>query len=410
MKKVLLILTFFFSLRASAQLLFKLSADTLKTFVYAEGDEFDSDQLNTNYWKSAWTKANMAQNFRYNEANVKLKDGLVNFVMRKQDSVYRLQPHEIDSAFLKEKKISVQNYTYALNYSAGMIITKKKLHYGLYELKFKVEEGKGVWPAFWFYGGNKNDEIDVFELKGEKNDLIHVDMHCPAGCDRGYKNKLGFSTNYGGWLPVSDYLHSGFNIMLLEWKENEIIWYVNGHPLAYFKGQMPNAMNLFLNTQVAANGRAFSPGPDNSTVFPNNFYVDYLRIWKEIPFDSVPLLEKKEAPVISPNTKTIYTTKPVSKKGLMYQRKKFRSEEGLVSLALAPNGKITVLVLGKLSQGSTIQLQGKTKTYFINDLSSENEFSIDENETQLELQLKTNKKEYKKTFLIPRQVISLPGG
>lgn len=400
MKNVLVILTVFLFSSAYSQLLFKLSSDSLKTFTYSGGDEFNVPILNTNYWKGPWTRVNMSQNFRYNDENVILEEGLLNFVMLKKDSVYKIQPHEIDSAFIKEKKIGVQDYQYPLNYSAGMIISRQKFHYGIYELKFKVEEGKGVWPAFWFFGGNKNEEIDAFELKGEKNDQIHVDTHCPYGCDNGYKNKIGYKTSWGGWLPVSDYLHKGFNIVLLEWKPNEIWWYVNGYPIAYFKGTMPNPMNLFLNTQIAADGRAFKPGPDKNTSFPNNFYVDYIRAWKEMPMDSMPKLNKGNDLNLSSKFKTDYTIKPLTKRGLMYSRKKFNNEEGMVSVTLNRDGKMTVTVLGKLSNASLVMLKGKNKTYTVEDFSKENEFILQQDEKLLELIIKLGNKEIRKFFRI----------
>ena len=403
MKKLISILAVFFYSLSHSQLLFKISNDSLKVFSYSGGDEFNKPTVNYDYWKGPWTAVNMAQNFRYNLDNVKLEDGVVNFVMQKKDSVYALQPHEIDSNFIKQKKILVKDYKYPLGYSAGMIITKQKFHYGLYELRFKVEEGKGVWPAFWFYGGNKNEEIDAFELKGEKNDEIHVDMHCPYGCDKGYKNKLGFKTNWGGWMPVSDYLHNGYNIMLLEWKAEELLWYINGYPIAYFKGSLPNPMNLFLNTQIAADGRAFKPGPDASTKFPNNFYVDYLRIWKELEKNTVPVLKQNKEVTVSHKFNTDYGTKPTNKGGLMYSRKKFNAEEGLVSVVLSGNGKLYINVLGNISNTSTVTIQGKAQAYSVSDFSQENEFTLDPSENELELLIKTKDKYFRKKFLVVRE-------
>lgn len=400
MNRLFILMYVLLAAEVNGQLLFKITSDTLKTFVYSGGDEFNKPSLNTAYWKGPWTNVNMAQNFRYNDANVKLEDGLVNFVMLKKDSVYKIRPHEIDSNFIKETKITVKDYQYPLNYSAGMIISQQKFHYGLYELKFKVEEGKGVWPAFWFYGGNKNEEIDAFELKGEKNNQIHVDMHCPYGCDNGYRNKLGIKTNWGGWMPVSEYLHDGFNIMLLEWKPDEILWYVNGYPIAYFKGTMPNPMNLFLNTQIAADGRAFKPGPDKSTVFPNNFYVDYIRIWKESPLDTVPLLRAKNDIGLSQRFATHLENKPITKRGLMYARKKFNDEQGLVSVTLSENRKMTVAALGKLNASTSIVLLGKTRNYVIDKFNNESEFTLDPQEKELELVIKFDKKEFRKRFKI----------
>lgn len=401
-KYLISITTLLFNFHSYSQLLFKISSDTLRVFTYSGGDEFSGNVLDQEYWKSPWNKANLAQNFRYNDENVRLENGTVNFVMLKQDSVYTIQPHEIDSSFLKERKVTVDDYKYLLGYSAGMIITRQKFHYGLYELRFKVEEGKGVWPSFWFYGGNKNEEIDAFELKGERNNEVHVDTHCPSGCDRGYKNKLGINTNWGGWMKISDYLHNGYNILMLEWKAGEILWYINGYPLAYFKGDFPNPMNLFLNTQIAADGRAFKPGPDKNTVFPNNFYIDYIRMWKENPGDNIPFIQVGDL-TVSHQHKANYLIKSAKKGGLMYQRKKFNSENGLISVTVSKTGTMIITVLGKINTlPATVLVHGKNATYEVNDFSKENEFILTPEEREMELLIKTGDREFRQKFIVKR--------
>lgn len=401
MKCFIAISLFFVHISSYSQLMFKLSGDSLKVFSYSGGDEFPGENIDYNYWKGPWNRINMSQNFRYNDANVKLANGVANFIMLKQDSMYPIQLHEIDSSFLKEQKIAVENASYSVGYSAGMLITRQKFHYGLYELRFKVEECKGVWPAFWFYGGSKNEEIDAFELKGEKNNEIHVDTHCPSGCDKGYKNKFGMNTNWGGWMKVSDYLHKGFNVFLLEWNPGEILWYINGFPLAYFKGDFPNPMNLFLNTQIAADGRAFKPGPDKNTVFPNNFYVDYIRIWKELSSNVIPIVRPGNF-VDSEIFPSEYSTKPLKKRGLMYLRKKLKQEEGLISVMLSPE-KMRVTVLGEITKRPvTITVLGKRKQYKVTDFSRSNEFDLAKEEHEVELLVISEGREFRRKFIVQK--------
>ncbi len=405
MKKAILLLHICLSqISLSAQLLFKISSDSLVVFSYSGGDEFNQTKLNTNFWKGPWNRANMAQDFRYNDENVRLENGEINFVMLKKDSLYKIERHEVDSAFLKETKATLTDGKMLLKYSAGMIVTKQKVHYGLYELRFKVEEGRGLWPSFWFYGGNKNEEIDAFELKGEKNNQVHVDTHCPYGCDNGYKNKIGFKTSWGGWMPVSDYLHNGYNIFLLEWKPDEIIWFINGHPLAYFRGKFNNPMNLFLNTQIAANGRAFKPGPNESTAFPNNFYVDYIRFWQRKPnADQLPVLKVNGDLKLSAKFPSNYSTKPVKKSGLMYIKSELKGEEGLVSLTLSETNKLTINVLGKIRDSNgNITLKNSSREITITDFSKETEYTLDSQETEMELVIKTGSKTFTQKFLIKK--------
>jgi hypothetical protein len=389
------IVYFLLSYQGHSQLLFKLENDSLEVFSYSGGDEFNEPTLNTNLWKDCqWPTINMSQEFVYSRENVKLKDGLVIFEMTKKDSIYRFDPLEIDSNFLREKKIMLEKPEYLFHYAAGSIVSMNKWHYGFYELKFKVEEGKGVWPAFWFFGGNKNEEIDVFELKGERNDEIHVDTHCPSGCGRTYKNRIGLNTSWGGWLPVSNYLHDGFNLMQLEWDVNEVTWYVNGHPLAWFKGNFPNPMSIYINTQVAKDGRAFKPGPDETTSFPNNFYVDYLRVWKK--WDAtIPVAYKQE--LISKNDLEMeYSTKPIRKRGLMYPKKKFKNNL-IIKMDYLANSKLFVKITGtKSKEEDVLQILNESGKVVL-EADKKNQ-TVDLTPGNYSLILKKGKKSYIKKF------------
>jgi beta-glucanase (GH16 family) len=264
-----------------------------------------------------------------------------------------------------------------------------------------VEEGRGIWPAYWFYGGNKNDEIDIFELKCEKNDKIHVDTHCPYGCDRGYKNKLGFKTNWGGWMPVSKYLHEGFNVMALEWKPNELIWYINGYPLAYFKGQFATPMNLYVNTSVAKDGEAFPPGPNASTKWPNTYSVDYFRAWNFVPAAEEIVLRQNPEMKLSDKYPSVYTTKPKKKNGINYH-KKLKKEKGIVSVVY--NGaEIIVTPLGPISDPKNeLRLKGSKTDIQIKDFSKESRITLDPSETEVEVIIRSGKQQYSRKFKLAR--------
>jgi beta-glucanase (GH16 family) len=386
------------------QVFLKLTNDTLRPYYYSGGDEFNASSVNENDWKlHLWPTTNMAQFFAYDPTNTTIENGLAIMALKQKDSIYTINATEVDSNFINKQKITLLDHKYPLKYTAGSIMSKQKYHYGLYELRFKVEEGKGVWPAFWFFGGNKNEEIDVFELKCEKNNSIHVDTHCPYGCDRDYKNKLGFKTNWGGWMPISNYLHDGFNVMLLDWKVNELVWYINGYPLAYFNGAFPNPMNLFINTQVASQFSAFKPGPDKTTTLPNNFYVDYIRVWKSDESIAYPGLKATNNFGVSKKFVTDYKNKPLRRRGVNYSKKKLNAEQGMISLTLSTSNNLIVTVMGELSSTLTnLELKGVLSSYAVKDFNKENEINIDPSETELTLTLKTNNKQYRQKIKIER--------
>jgi len=320
----------------TSQRLIMFERDTAYQLYYAGGDEFNNGELNTQMWHngSGGRRLILDQDMAFNEQFVMFDDGNAVFKCDRSDSVYVCWPFELDSNIFKRKGFSVDDRKFKVKYEAGGIRSKQKVHYGVYELRFKTEDTKGVWPAYWFYGGKANEEIDAFELKGERGHEVHVDTHCPYGCGRGYTGKSFIPASFGGWMKLNQSLSVGYSVMHLVWREHEVMWLLNGKPLAYFKGSFSHPMYLFINTQVARDGGAFDPGPDSTSIFPNHFYVDYIRFWN---FKDT--LQKKsfgERQRLNLNRSQKFNDalalQPMVKRGLMYHRNKFKNSQGLVSV------------------------------------------------------------------------------
>lgn len=399
MKNTLFVIILFSFFNSSSQILLKLLTDTIIGYAYSGGDEFNSKALGDEWIGSPWPRVIMPQDLAFTRDKIHLEEGLIKFEAVKEDSTYVMADIEIDSSFIKKKGITLAQNKFLTNYTAGLIYSKKKYHYGLYELRFKVEEGKGIWPAFWFYGGIKNEEIDAFELKGEQNDKIHVDTHCPTGCDRNYNNHKIFNKNWGGWLPLTKFLHDGFNIMLLEWKPDEIIWYINGHPLAYFKGFFPNPMNLYLNTSVAKDGGAFKPGPDESTKWPNNYYCDYLRIWQSVrdtsERKSVLQLRVNPNTMVSNRFPSSYDTQPKKKRGFMYKKSELNPVKGIITLTRSSKNELRVNTLGISNRTKgVITITGGTsaESTTIDSFNKETVIALNSNDKTIHVYFKTKKR------------------
>lgn len=400
-----LFLSLFTVISNTAQVLLKISNDSIIGYSYDGGEEFNSPVLDEKVWFNGlpWARVLMTQDVAFSKKNVLLKDGLINFVTLKEDSNYVLAPTEIDSAYLKKTKTKLVDNKFLAKYSVGCIMSRQKYHYGIYELRFQVDKGKGVWPAFWFYGGNKNEEIDCFELKNERNNEIHVDTHCPTGCDKGYKNKLGLNTNWGGWMPVTNFLQDGFNIMYLEWKKEEVVWYINGYPLAYFKGRFPNPMNLYLNNSVAKDGGAFKPGPDETTKWPNNYFVDYFRSWKEIEKGKEIKLIANNNLIVSDKFKSDYSNKPSKKRGLMYKKKKLETLDGMISLSLNSDFILNINILGNINDvNSTVKIKGATSGQILEvpKILKDQEVKLNPIDKEIEITIVTKEKSYTQKIVL----------
>lgn len=400
MKPVFFCLLFLASV-SRAQLMFQLNEDKLLRYVYSDGDEFNQPALDEQRWTNGlgWTRVLFTQDLAFNPNNVVLKDGILQLILNKQDSIYTMYDWEIDTALLKRRKWTLVDNKWHTHYSAGCIISKQKYHYGFYEIKFKVEEGRGIWPAYWFFGGNKNEEIDIFELKCERNNSVHVEAHCPQGCGREHKNKLGFKTNWGGWLPLSNYLHEGYNTMQLQWAQGELLWFVNGYPLAYFKGDFPNPMNLYLNTSIAKDGEVFKPGPNKKTGFPNTYSVDYFRAWKLLDETGETVLQANKNFVLSEPFELGKAALPKKRRGVMYNKKQLNAQQGFITLSFSDN-QLSLVVSGELREEKKVNIVLKShNTNSIwqvnNNLTQVWKSDINPNtDYELELIIDVNKKRY----------------
>ncbi len=267
---------------AKAQYLWQLNEDTIVTWYYQDGDEFNNNEVDREKWSTAytWGRTVIGQDLYYTDGeDMEENGGVLKLYLNKRDYPVKLGFWDKDTAYLKKNKIVLKNDTFPFKYTAGLICSKAKYKNGYFEIRFKTpKNGKGMWPAFWTYGGNKNDEIDFFEMKGEKDNYFHVDVHCPDGCSN-YPAILGTHKDWGGWVKTDNYFQDGFNTISGEWGKGYIKWYLNGKGIATFKGNFETAMNIITQMSIAKDNGAFSPGPDNTTVYPGIMEVDYIRIW-----------------------------------------------------------------------------------------------------------------------------------
>ncbi|RYC29460.1 glycoside hydrolase family 16 protein [Lichenibacterium minor] len=69
--------------------------------------------------------------------------------------------------------------------------------YGYFEMRAKLPEGPGTWPAFWLVGTDKSNgsaEIDVMEYYGKFSDSFHTTLHI-------WKSKDGVNDDHVVLVP-----------------------------------------------------------------------------------------------------------------------------------------------------------------------------------------------------------------
>ncbi|TDE16454.1 glycoside hydrolase family 16 protein [Dyadobacter psychrotolerans] len=190
---------------------------------------------------------------------------------------------------------SIKEKSGRLNYSSARLVSKGKgdFLYGKFEIKAKLPQGRGTWPAVWMLGteksyGNKgwpdNGEIDIMEHVGFDQNRVHGNIHTKA-----FNHSI--KTNKGNNTLVNN-VSSEFHIYACQWTPEYISILVDG--VEYFKfanesgyswEQWPfdKPFHFLLNIAVGGNWGG-QKGVDDS-IFPQKMEVDYVRVY--------PLIEKK---------------------------------------------------------------------------------------------------------------------
>ena len=86
----------------SAQYMWQIKKDTVITWYYKDGDEFNDDHLNREKWNTglSWGRAIMSQDLYFTDGeDLEEKNGTLNFSLSKRDRKIKLTPWEVDSTF-----------------------------------------------------------------------------------------------------------------------------------------------------------------------------------------------------------------------------------------------------------------------------------------------------------------------
>lgn len=355
--------------------MWQFKKDTVIKWYYYDGDEFSQSYPDTIKWYPHYSYADMNYQFGFlmTSKRMVLEDGICKFMAYRDSGLYEVPGWQLPT-FEKDYKMKLtEGKKVKYKYTLGTVWSRTAYGKGYFEIRFKSTPELGMWPGFWMYGQNQKDEIDFFELKGEKKKEVHIDVHCPYGCDDHYKSAGPFKKNFGGWVQTTEDLTSTYNILAGEWQDGYVKWYLNGTGIGYFKGDFASQkMNLIAGIGLAVQGGPFAPGVTNKTVFPNSLDVDYIRVWyKE-------RTSNEEIKGIKHKTFDYYKT-AVGKSRLRKKlgnkkiRKEFKNDVLTVSLLPSSQGKFILSATGdkidysltvKSLDGQTIKETNVTEAFF----------------------------------------------
>ncbi|MBN2619189.1 MAG: family 16 glycosylhydrolase [Spirochaetales bacterium] len=235
-------------------------------------DEFDTKEIDNSKWNfiegAGGYGNNELQYYSGREENARIKNGKLVIEARKED--YKDSPYT-------SAKLTTQG--------------KGDWTYGRYEIRAKLPEGQGIWPAFWMMPSDYSvygqwpscGEIDIVEVLGHETEKTYGTLH--------YGNPHKYTgTSY---TLENGSFSSDYHVFALEWLPGEIRWYVDGILYQTQNEWFSNPENIdenitypapfdrdfYLQLNLAVGGNW--PGyPDDSTKFPQQLIIDWIRVYQ----------------------------------------------------------------------------------------------------------------------------------
>lgn len=230
--------------------------------------------------KLVWEESFAGKKLDEKTWNVELGDGCPNCGWGNNErQFYTNENHEVTGG-----KLIVTARKEGDKYTSTRITTKgkKEFKYGYFEAKAKLPTGKGIWPAFWMLGANidtvgwpKCGEIDILEYVGKERNTVFNSLHTEDSHGNTINTK---KTEING-------IEKGFHIYGIDWTNEKIDFYVDGKMLYSFNPKekkeavWPFDQPFYFLINMAIGGNF--GGPDvNDAIFPQEFVVDYIKVYQ----------------------------------------------------------------------------------------------------------------------------------
>lgn len=159
---------------------------------------------------------------------------------------------------------------------------KFKFQYGTIEVRAKLPKGQGVWPAIWMLGSNipevgwpKSGEIDIMEYVGKTPHEIHATLHT--------QDSHGQSKNTR--ITTNNSIEEGFHTYKCAWTKESISFYIDDQLNYTFAPELktediwPFDQPFYILLNMAIGGNFGGPEVDD-TIFPQEFIVDYVKVFE----------------------------------------------------------------------------------------------------------------------------------
>jgi beta-glucanase (GH16 family) len=178
-----------------------------------------------------------------------------------------------------------RNREYAEYTSASLItLNKASWQYGRVEVRAKLPQGQGVWPAIWMMGTNIGQvgwpacgEIDIMEFVGHTPNTVYANIHY---------SKDGRHKSGGGKIDANQPF-GNFHIYAIEWYPDRMEYFFDDNKYFTYdlkqadeKGENPFRKPQYLLMNLALGGDWGGKIDDN--ILPQQYLIDYVRVYQKV--------------------------------------------------------------------------------------------------------------------------------
>jgi beta-glucanase (GH16 family) len=172
-------------------------------------------------------------------------------------------------------------------YTSASLVTKGKASWtgGRVEVRAKLPQGRGTWPAIWMLGESIGKvgwpacgEIDLMEFVGYDPGRVHANIHTKA---YNHMNGKGKGSPLALAEPWKD-----FHVYAVDWTQEKLDFSVDGKVFFTYANEKKGAevwpfdQPHYLILNLAIGGAWGGQKGIDDAIFPQQFRIDYVRVYQ----------------------------------------------------------------------------------------------------------------------------------